>query len=132
MGGEMLLDLGDIVSSQLFGLGARLFSQLGIANRVPSPVNVIVSNVPGPDCPLYFAGAKLDALYPLGPIYDGIGLNVTVLSYLDTVGFGFITCAEVVPDLWDLVSGIGEELRELEKAPAPSPATGASASRQSR
>jgi WS/DGAT/MGAT family acyltransferase len=132
MGGEMVLDLGEIVSSQLFGLGARLFSQLGIANRVPSPVNVIVSNVPGPDFPLYFAGAKLDALYPLGPIYDGMGLNITVLSYLDTVGFGFMTCAEVVPDLWDLVSGIGEELRELEKAPAPSPATGASAGRQSR
>ena len=47
-----------------------------------------------------------------------MGLNLTVLSYLDTVGFGFITCAELVPDPWDLAAGIGESLRELEKAPA--------------
>jgi hypothetical protein len=90
-----------------------------MADRVPTPVNLIVSNVPGPDFPLYFAGAKLDALYPLGPIYDGMGLNVTVLSYLDSVGFGFITCSELVPDLWDLASGVDESLRELEKSPAP-------------
>ncbi|HWC38304.1 MAG TPA: wax ester/triacylglycerol synthase family O-acyltransferase [Acidimicrobiales bacterium] len=118
LGGGMILDLGEFVSSRIFGVGARQYSQLRMADRVPKPVNLIVSNVPGPDFPLYFAGAKLDALYPLGPIYDGMGLNVTVLSYLDTVGFGFITCAELLPDLWDLASGIGESLRELEKAPA--------------
>jgi WS/DGAT/MGAT family acyltransferase len=118
-GGSMVLDLGELVSSRLFGIGARLFSQQRMADRVPTPVNLIVSNVPGPDFPLYFAGAKLDALYPLGPIYDGMGLNVTVLSYLDSVGFGFITCSELVPDLWDLASGVDESLRELEKSPAP-------------
>ena len=117
-GGAMMLDLGELVSSRLFGLGARAFSQLRIADRAPTPVNLIVSNVPGPDFPLYFAGAKLDALYPLGPIYDGMGLNLTVLSYLDTVGFGFVTCPELVPDLWELAAGVGESLRELEKAPA--------------
>ena len=116
-GSGMILDLGELVSSRLFGLGARAFSQLRIADRAPTPVNLIVSNVPGPDFPLYFAGAKLDALYPLGPIYDGMGLNITALSYLDTVGFGLITCAELVPDIWELAGGIGESLRELGKVP---------------
>jgi WS/DGAT/MGAT family acyltransferase len=116
-GGSMILDMGELISSRLFGVGARMFSQRRIADRVPMPVNLIVSNVPGPDFPLYFAGAKLDSLYPLGPIYDGMGLNLTVLSYLDTVGFGFVTCPELVPDLGELAVGIGESLRELEKAP---------------
>lgn len=115
-GGSMILDLGELIASRPFGMGAQLFSQQRIADRVPTPVNLVVSNVPGPDFPLYFAGAKLDALYPLGPIYDGMGLNITVLSYLDTIGLGFITCPELVPDLWDLTSGIDESLRELEKA----------------
>jgi len=54
---------------------------------------------------LYFAGAKLLALYPMGPIYEGMGLNVTVLSYLDVVGFGFVTCRELAPELSDLAAG---------------------------
>ena len=116
MGRDVMVELGEFVSSELFGLGARFFSQFGLADRVPTPVNLIVSNVPGPNFPLYFAGAKLEAIYPLGPIYDGMGLNITVISYLDTIGFGFITCAELVPDLWDLARGIGESLGELEKA----------------
>ncbi len=115
MGGEKVLELGEVASSQLFGVGARLFSHMRLANRVPSPINVVVSNVPGPSFPLYFAGAKLEALYPLGPIYDDMGLNITVLSYLDTVGFGFVTCAELVPDLWELPAGISESLKELGK-----------------
>jgi WS/DGAT/MGAT family acyltransferase len=117
MGGRMLLDLGEFASSQLFGLGARIYSQLRLADRFPAPFNLLVSNIPGPDFPLYFAGARLTGLYPLGPVYDGMALNITVLSYLDAVGFGLVTCREVIPDLPDLAAGIGESLRELTKSP---------------
>jgi len=62
---------------------------------------------------LYFAGGRLMALYPLGPVFDGMGLNLTVLSYMDQVGFGLLACRELVPDLWDLAEGMGVALDEL-------------------
>lgn len=115
LGAELLPELGEFAATNLFGLGARLYSQLRLASRHRPALNVIVSNIPGPDFPLYFAGAKLLALYPLGPVYDGVGLNITVLSYQDTVGFGFVACTELVPDLDELAGGVNEALRGLEK-----------------
>jgi hypothetical protein len=85
------------------------------AGRHRPALNLIVSSVPGPDFPLYFAGATLLALYRLGSIYEGMGLNVTVLSYLDVVGFGFVSCRELAPDLSELAGAVSESLRELEK-----------------
>ena len=119
IGRGLVADLGEFASLQLFGLGAHLYSHFRLADHHRPAANLIVSNVPGPDFPLYFAGAKLLALYPLGPIYDGMGLNITVLSYLDVIGFGFVSCADLAPDLGDLASGVTESLRELEKAAAP-------------
>jgi diacylglycerol O-acyltransferase / wax synthase len=115
LGDELLPELGEFAATNVFGLGARLYSQLGLASRHRPALNVIVSNIPGPDFPLYFAGAKLLALYPLGPVYDGVGLNITVLSYLDGVGFGFVACSELVPDLEQLAGAVSEELQALEK-----------------
>jgi hypothetical protein len=78
--------------------------------------NLIVSNVPGPPIPLYFNGAKLVALYPLGPVMDGAGLNLTVLSNMDRIGFGFIACRELMPELWDLAEAVPSALAELVEA----------------
>jgi hypothetical protein len=69
--------------------------------------------VPGPPIPLYVAGGRLVSLYPMGPIFDGMGLNITVLSYLDKVGFGFVACRELIPDLWDIAEAVGPALDEL-------------------
>ena len=68
-----------------------------------TPVNVVISNVPGPRQPLYFAGAKLDAYIPVSTISDGVGLNITVHSYGDRMDFGLIADRDLVPDLWHLV-----------------------------
>ena len=69
--------------------------------------------------PLYIAGAKLVELYSTGPILEGIGLNITVWSYLGTLYFGLISCRELMPDLWDLAELLPQALDELIAAAAP-------------
>jgi hypothetical protein len=78
-------------------------------------MNLIISNVPGPPFPLYVAGAEIQALYPMGPLLYGTGVNVTVFSYRDSIDFGFMVCREVVTDPWSLAKGIDEALAELVK-----------------
>jgi diacylglycerol O-acyltransferase / wax synthase len=88
----------------------RLFDHLG-------PVfNLIVSNVPGPDFPLYLAGARMVAMYPVGPIVEGVGINVTVFTYLDTVYVGVQGCRELVPDIESITSGMSDSRDELMRA----------------
>ncbi len=101
-----------------FALGARLYSSLHAADHHRVVHNLILSNVPGPPVPLYMAGARLVGLYPLGPITDGAGLNITVVSDEDRVGFGVITCPDLVPQVWDVVDAIPTALAELVKAAA--------------
>ena len=79
---------------------SRLLTNLRVFDRMGPPFNVIVSNVPGPDFPLYLAGARLVGIYPFGPIVEGVGLNITVFSYLDTVHVGVLGC-------WDQVREVG-------------------------
>jgi len=76
-------------------------------------MNLVVSNVPGPRRPLYVAGARLKAIYSVGPILEGIGLNVTVWSYLDRMNFAAIACRERVPHLHDVTDGLVDALAEL-------------------
>ena len=75
--------------------------------------NVIISNVPGPPFPLYYAGAELVAAYPMGPVMEGAGLNITVFSYRDSVDFGFMACRELVPDVWAMADAVEEAFDEL-------------------
>ena len=72
--------------------------------------------MPGPPWPLYLAGAPVVAIHPLGPIFDDCGLNVTVISYLDHIDFGFIASRDLVPDLDDLAAAVPEALANLKKA----------------
>ena len=94
----------------------RLYTRLRIGERLTPVINAVVSNVPGPPFPLYLAGARLVALHPLGPIFDDCGLNLTVISYLDHVDFGFIACRELIPDLEELAAAVPEALAEIVKA----------------
>jgi hypothetical protein len=84
-----------------------------------NPFNLFISNVPGPNVKLYFAGAQLLAYYPLSAIADGQGLNITVISYLDQMFFGLIACRELVPDLEAMAGYLNDELRILLAATAP-------------
>lgn len=116
IGATMLTSWAEFAAPTTFSLAARLYSSMKLSDRHPVIHNLVISNVPGPRFPLYFAGARLVALYPLGPIFDGAALNVTVVSYQDDVNWGFITCRETMPDLWDLAGAIPEALTELVKA----------------
>lgn len=118
LGATMLQEWAELAAPNTFAQAARLYTSMKLANRHPVVHNLVISNVPGPPFPLYFAGARLVALHPLGPIFDGAGLNITVLSYRDRVGFGFIACRELAPRLWDLAGYVHDSLEELKKAAA--------------
>jgi WS/DGAT/MGAT family acyltransferase len=124
IGGNTLEEWAELAAPAMLARGARLYSQLRLADRHPPIHNLVVSNVPGPQFPLYMGGSKLVDMYPMGPVFDGAGLNVTAMSYQDRVDIGWMACREAVPDLWRLASEIPEALAELVKlarnvAPAP-------------
>jgi WS/DGAT/MGAT family acyltransferase len=116
IGADMLQNWAEFAAPTMFSLAARAYSGLKLADRHPVIHNLVISNVPGPPMPLYFAGAQLTALYPLGPIFDGAALNITVLSYMDDVDWGFIANPDTVPGLWDLANAVPESLAQLKKA----------------
>jgi diacylglycerol O-acyltransferase / wax synthase len=116
VGADTLMRWAEHFWLNTFALGARLYSTLHVADHHPVVHNLILSNIPGPPVPLYMAGARLVGLYPLGPITDGAGLNVTVLSEEDRVGFGIITCPDLVPRVWDIADAIPGALRDLLEA----------------
>jgi diacylglycerol O-acyltransferase / wax synthase len=116
IGATFLMEWAELAAPRTFGLAARLYSNMKLAERHPVVHNLVISNVPGPPFPLYFAGSRLVSLNPLGPIFDGAALNITVLSYLDAIGFGFIACRELVPGLWDLTAAVTDAAADLKKA----------------
>jgi WS/DGAT/MGAT family acyltransferase len=100
----------------LSSFGARLYSELGVADRVPSFANLVVSNMMGPPIPLYFGGARVEAVYPMGPVGEGLGLNVTVLSNMGRLDVGVLACRECVPDPWEIAEGFARAVQDLERA----------------
>lgn len=123
IGARMLTDWGEWAAPRTFALASRLYSSMGLAGRHRPIHNLVISNVPGPPFPLYLAGAELVAAYPMGPIMEGAGLNVTVLSYRDSIDIGFLADPLLVPDLWDLAGYIDDSFAELKSAAFPKPVT---------
>jgi WS/DGAT/MGAT family acyltransferase len=112
---EALTDFAQFPPPVVFARAMRTATRL-TAGRFMPPVNVTISNVPGPRQPLYTAGARMLHFYPVSTILDGQGLNITVQSYLDTLDFGLVACRELVPDLWDLADAIIDDLAALADA----------------
>jgi hypothetical protein len=84
------------------------------AGHVRQTFNVVVSNVPGPDRPLYFRGSRLEAMYPMSIPMHGLALNITCESYAGMMCFGFTGCRDTLPHLQRLAVYCGEALDELE------------------
>jgi diacylglycerol O-acyltransferase len=110
---DSLQDWAQFAAPRTFGLAVRLVSSLKLADSGPVIHNLVISNVPGPPVALYFMGAKIIGLYPLGPVFHGAGLNVTVMSNDGHVHVGAIACRESVPEPWRLVEKFPEELDAL-------------------
>jgi diacylglycerol O-acyltransferase / wax synthase len=122
IGADTLGDWAEFAAPALAGTAARLYSRTRMADRHRPLFNVTISNVPGPSFPLFSIGARMDAIYPIGPIMDGGGLNITVMSYLDSLDFGLLACPDVLPDVWQIAEGLQEALDELLAATGVKPA----------
>jgi diacylglycerol O-acyltransferase / wax synthase len=116
IGADTLQNWVEFAAPAVFGRAARLYSRTKGADLHRPIFNVTISNVPGPPFPLYFAGMKLAATYPLGPIFDGGGLNITVMSYLDKMDFGLLACPDLISDVGSIAHGISGALEEYRKA----------------
>jgi WS/DGAT/MGAT family acyltransferase len=112
IGPDTWMDITDLPPLMVAAL-ARGYGGLRLANLHPAVSNVVVSNVRSASFPLYLAGARMLASYPMAPIVDGGGLNVTVVSYLDSLDFGLLTCPDLVENPWQLVDALRAEEAEL-------------------
>ena len=112
--------VSDFSPPALTARAARVVFATGVLHRLP-PFNLCISNVPGPNVPVYLCGAKLLAHYPVSVITDGQGLNITLVGYLGRLHFGLVSCRELVPDLDVLADYLVDELDLLLKAASQRP-----------
>jgi WS/DGAT/MGAT family acyltransferase len=111
--GNQLNEWADLVSPPLITGAVQLYTKLGLAEYVGPVVNLVMSNVPGPSAPLYCAGARVTACHPIGPIYDGCALNLTVMSYAGSLGIGAIGCPDTVPAIDEIPRAFEASVDEL-------------------
>jgi diacylglycerol O-acyltransferase len=107
--------ISDFAVPALAARAARVVFATGLLHRLP-PFNITISNVPGPNTPVYLCGARLLAHYPVSVVTDGQGLNITLIGYLGQLHFGLISCRELVPDIEALAAYLTDELALLEQA----------------
>jgi len=123
LGADVLLNWSEHATPNVFSAAARAYTRLRLADRHRPIHSLVISNVPGPDFPLYLGGAELVAGFPLGPVMDGAGLNVTVMSYRGTLNWGLMACAEAVPGVGGIAAAIPEALDELRACAGLGPST---------
>ena len=101
---SVLQDANKVIPPALFARAARVTTSVAARHPSEAPVNTVISNVPGSPMPLYLAGARLEALYPVSAIMHGVGLNITVMSYLGGLNFGVVADRDMVDDPWPLAT----------------------------
>jgi WS/DGAT/MGAT family acyltransferase len=119
---QLLQDATQFIPPAVFAQASRVTFSLAATRK---PVwNLVVSNVPGPQFPLYCVGAQMLAHYPVSVITDGMGLNITAMSYWGHLDFGIVADREQMRDVWKLIGWLQESLEELRPAQAPTPTPG--------
>lgn len=113
---SLLQDANHFIPPALFAQAARATSRLAGLRGLNQPANVMISNVPGPSAPLYLGGARQRAQFPVSGVLDGIGINITVMSYLDSLEFGIVVDRELVDDPWPILDALRAGLDELRDA----------------
>jgi WS/DGAT/MGAT family acyltransferase len=119
MGEGLVAQVGDLLPPNITMALARSYSALRLADFHPVVHNLVISNVPGPTFDIWFAGARVLGLYPLGPVLEGAGLNITLVSVGDRIDVGLIACADRMPDLEVLAAQFAPAVQELLEAVAP-------------
>ena len=109
MSADAIMNLGTFAPPTLHALAARLVSR-------GRWFNLVVSNVPGPQVPMYIAGARMLATYPVLPLAENVALSIAVTSLAGTMGFGFTGDWDATPDIHFMASSLDEALDELAKA----------------
>ncbi|MGO9902398.1 MAG: WS/DGAT/MGAT family O-acyltransferase [Solirubrobacteraceae bacterium] len=112
---RLLVDATQFIPPAVFARASRATFSLA-ASRTPPVWNLVVSNVPGPQFPLYCVGALVQAMYPVSVITDGMGLNITAMSYCGHLDFGIVADREQIPDVWSLIGSLRQSLDELRPA----------------
>ena len=110
---NLLTDVAEFAPPAITARASRVMARTALANRINPPFNLIISNVPGPQLPLYAAGAEMLHYYPVSAVADTQCLNITIQSYNGNCDFGLVACREAVPDLWDLCHMLEDALLEL-------------------
>lgn len=115
IGATLLQDWSQFAGPAVFGIAMRVYARSRLTESRPVH-NLVVSNVPGPQTPLFFLGARVQAMYPLGPIFHGSGLNITVMSLDGKLDIGLISCPELLPDLWEMADRFAPGMKALSAA----------------
>ncbi len=111
---DLLTEVADFAPPAIAARASRVMARTQLANRIDPPFNLIISNVPGPQFPLYSGSAEMLTYIPVSAVADMQGLNITIMSYNGRCDFGLVACRDAVPDLWDLCDLLPEALAELE------------------
>jgi WS/DGAT/MGAT family acyltransferase len=117
----LLQDANHFIPPAVFARAAQLTFRLSSSNLGHPTWNLVISNVPGPKIPLYCAGARLVANYPVSVITDGMGLNITLMSYMDSIDVGIVADRDQMPDLGRLIDWLADGVLELLPRPAGAP-----------
>lgn len=112
-GGDLLEALTRAVPPAVVRVAMRGIGRFRVFDRFPPPFNLAVSTVVVPDVALWWAGREVSAVYPLGPVVDGVGLNVTAMTYRGTVYVGMLSCPRQVPDIAGLAELMGASFDDL-------------------
>ena len=104
---------GETAPPVMLDLAFRAAAWTRLLSRVPTVMNTLISNVPGPPFPLYTAGARVTGIFPTSVIMEGMGLNITIFSYEDRIDFGLHMDPDLISDGWSLAERIPAAVAEL-------------------
>jgi len=104
-----------VLFTALMSTGLMVPALLGLGGLVTA-TNVVISNVPGPQRPMYWNGAKLEGMYPVSIVFHGLAVNITVTSYAGSLDFGIVACRKSIPRVQRIIDFLEDGLAELEEA----------------